>query len=136
MWAKQKHFLNANFCRCSAEVYDQVTHFLQGYIDSEINFNEDRSCTSECGDYRQTRNLHCADETMCAEDKRMNDTTVCNGDIYDCSEMGSIETAVCHTGSDDPLHRYSYIEYSNGQILGQKLANGTCAVLPKVNQPN
>lgn len=115
--------------------YEQVTNFLQGYIDHEINFNDEESCAQNCADYTQTTNHQCADETMCAQNKRLNETTVCNGNIYDCTELEGIDVDVCHTGNADPLRRYSYVKYSNGKIIGQKSTDTTeCVAIPKVNQ--
>lgn len=118
----------------SAHAYDQVTNFLQGYIDNEINFNDEQSCTNNCIDYKKVKSNQCAEETMCAQNKRLNDTIICNGDIYDCIELDAIDVDVCHTGNVDPLRRYTYIRYSNGRIIGQNPTE--CAVMPKVNQSN
>lgn len=108
-----------------------MTNFLQGYIDNELNFNVEDTCTNNCADYTKTKNIHCADKTMCAENQRQRDLTVCNGDVYDCQEMDSIDIDVCHI--NDPIRRYHHLRYSNGEITGLKPSQDEpCAAQPKV----
>lgn len=115
----------------TANSYDQVTNFLQGYVDNELNFNSDDTCTLNCVDYTKTKNYLCAPETLCGDTKNVQERNlaVCRGDIRDCVDLGDIDVQVCHTAS--PVRRYNYIEYSNGHSIGSKLSSG-CESLNKV----
>lgn len=98
--------------------YDQLTNFLQGYIDNELNFNDEDTCSNNCEDYTKTKNIQCANKTLCAEVDKHRDLTVCLGDVRDCVEVASIDVEVCHSNS--AIRRYNYFKYSHGKFYGLK----------------
>lgn len=63
----------------------QITNFLTGYVDNEINLNKDGSCWNSCEDYKWAANHRCSDGTFCDQQRRMGHATTCNGTILDCS---------------------------------------------------
>lgn len=67
----------------------QVTNFLTGYIDNEINLNKDGSCWNSCADYKWTKNYRCSDGTFCDQQRRIGHMASCNGTIVDCSYIES-----------------------------------------------
>lgn len=88
-----RHFLEYSRCdiwRCDPNrytvgTYEEVTNFLQGYVDNEANFNPDHSCQSTCENYQLTENHGSFEGTYTYErpDK------VCNGKIVNCEFLGS-----------------------------------------------
>lgn len=74
------------------ESYTQITNFLQGFIDNEVNLNTDASCSSTCSDYRQTKHYHCAAGTLCAE---VSQAPTCNGVVRECEEIDDSEIDIC-----------------------------------------
>lgn len=111
-------------CRVNQEIYDSrfrfLLRFLEGYIDNEINLNEDSSCGKICNDYTKTKHFHCADRTMCADPNPSHalnglreENVICDGIIRDCRDIdvdGDIEV---HFGVVD-VGRYNYIGFNNG----------------------
>lgn len=71
--------------------YEEVTNFLVGYLDNEVNLNEDGTCQNTCEDYRVTKNYRCYDGTYCASkpEGSERDQAVCKGDIVNCEFLGS-----------------------------------------------
>lgn len=47
--------------------FEQVTEFLGGVIDNEVNLNPDGTCQNTCEDYKITKNHICYDGTYCAD---------------------------------------------------------------------
>lgn len=68
----------------AATSYHQITRFIQGYVDNEINLNPDESCKQTCWDYKKTRNHKCGGGTLCADSVAEHQATKCNGTIYNC----------------------------------------------------
>lgn len=69
-------------------IYHQITRFIQGYIDNEINLNADQSCKQSCSDYTNTKNFGCAEKTICAEYAHIDQSsTRCKGTIYNCESI-------------------------------------------------
>lgn len=101
----------------AAESYEQITKFLQGYIDNELNFNQDDTCTNNCEDFTKTEHVRCADKTLCAQNRR-HDVAVCSGSVRDCKELNNDDIQICYGDSD--LRRYHYLKYSNGEQYGLK----------------
>lgn len=118
----------------AANSYDQVTNFLQGYVDNELNLNTEDSCKQNCADYKKTRNYVCAPETLCGEVETHNrPLSVCAGVVRDCVDLGDIDTNICH--ATNPVRRYNYIQYSNAHIIG--LPDQPCEFVSKVSRaPN
>lgn len=98
--------------------YDQVTKFLQGYLDNELNFNDEETCTNKCEDYTQTRHVRCADKTLCTQNRNEN-VAVCSGEIRDCREIDSEDIQVCFA-DNAAVRRYHYFKYGDGQVHGRK----------------
>ncbi|XP_031620531.1 uncharacterized protein LOC116339051 isoform X2 [Contarinia nasturtii] len=102
--------------------YEEVTNFLQGYIDNEVNLNEESTCQNTCEDYKATKNYRCFDGTYCAlkSEGAERDRATCKGKIVDCQFMGN-DLNVCTTPNQFS-RRYDVLHYDNGNILGR---NGT-----------
>lgn len=83
-----------NFSSFSPATYYQITRFIQGYVDNEVNINPDASCSRTCGDYTQTRNYDCQAGTLCGEPHIDKVSTRCNGTILNC-EFIDDELSVC-----------------------------------------
>lgn len=73
---------NSNFFTANAR---QITNFLRGYVDNEINLNRDGSCWNTCPDYEFARNYRCFNGTFCHENIIGEADRVCKGTIIDCS---------------------------------------------------
>lgn len=101
----------------ATEGYAQVTKFLQGYVDNELNFNQEDTCKNNCEDYTNIEHIRCADKTLCAQNRRQ-DLVVCSGQIRDCRQIPSDEIEVCYT--DNTIRRYHYLKYSDGKVHGNK----------------
>lgn len=94
-----KHLLetsNRDIWRCdpnhySVGTYEEITNFLQGYVDNEVNFSPDNSCQNTCSDYRVTENYGCYDGSYCAQKPigPERDRIVCKGKVVDCEFIGS-----------------------------------------------
>lgn len=125
MWAIKVKIIFA------AHSYDQVTNFLQGYVDNELNLNTDDSCTQNCVDYTKTKNYLCSPDTVCGEtDTRHRHLSVCKGNVHDCVDIGDIDTKICHAA--DPVRRYNYMLFSNNELVG--LPDRPCEVVSKVSE--
>ncbi len=46
---------------------NQITRFVQGYMDNEANFNEKNSCRQTCADYTLTKNHNCFNGSYCSQ---------------------------------------------------------------------
>lgn len=64
--------------------YEEVTNFLQGFIDNEINLNDDQSCTQTCTDYVEAKQYGCHNDTLCARNDVAEKVNVCKGTIRNC----------------------------------------------------
>lgn len=87
---------NRDIWRCdpnhySVGNYEEVTNFLQGYVDNEVNLNPDGTCRNTCDDYKVTENFRCYDGTYCAQKPEgpERDRVKCNGKVVDCQFVGS-----------------------------------------------
>lgn len=80
--------------------YEEVTNFLQGYIDNEVNLNADGTCQNTCEDYQATENYRCYDGTYCEQktEGAERDRARCNGKVVDCQFVGA-DLNVCTTVS-------------------------------------
>lgn len=67
----------------------QLTNFIQGYVDNEINMSPDESCGAHCRDYKLTWNFDCKNNTICATNYYDHNKTRCNGFIRDCDYFGT-----------------------------------------------
>lgn len=80
--------------------YEEVTNFLVGYFDNEVNLNPDGTCQNTCEDYRLTENYRCYDGTYCAmkPEGAERDRATCKGNVVDCQFLGS-DLNICSTVS-------------------------------------
>lgn len=66
-------------------MYNQITRFIQGYVDNEINLNPDQSCRQTCSDYSMAKSFGCAKDTFCGDYQHIDQaSTQCKGTIYNC----------------------------------------------------
>lgn len=76
------------------ESITQITNFIQGYVENEVAFNRDGSCTKSCSDYQRTRQHSCRNSTLCAVNYLDKNKTRCDGDIRDCRFIES-DMTIC-----------------------------------------
>lgn len=88
----------------------QVTNFLRGYIDNEINLNAEGSCSGTCSDYKFARNYGCSNGTFCYEQQKVGEADpICRGTIIDCNFIDD-KMEICPSVSGRN-RRYEYINY-------------------------
>lgn len=76
-------------------IYHQITRFIQGYVDNEVNLNADKSCKQTCSDYTSTKNFGCAEKTLCKEYSHIDEASIrCKGSIYNCDFVDD-DVTVC-----------------------------------------
>ncbi|XP_015041040.1 uncharacterized protein orion isoform X2 [Drosophila pseudoobscura] len=92
--------------------YDEVTRLLQGYIENEVDLNNEETCRETCSFYQSTRSEGCYKDLYCARQPR------CSGRLYNCQFVDS-DMWVCPSPKNS-TRRYEYIEYENGRTLGQR----------------
>lgn len=66
---------------------NQITHLLDGYIDNEVNLNNDDDCTRTCPDYKVTQNFGCYKGSYCQMEEQS--FARCRGTIVDCKFIES-----------------------------------------------
>jgi Domain of unknown function (DUF4803) len=107
--------------RCDPDVhiqddtYTMFTGLMQGYIENEVDLNNDNTCRENCGHYQLTESFTCYKDLYCARQPR------CSGKLLNCRYVDS-DMWICPSKSSSH-RRYEYIEYENGKILGK---HGTC----------
>lgn len=69
------------------ETDNQITHLLDGYVDNEVNLNNNDDCTQTCSDYTITRNYGCFKGTYCEKEEQAFST--CKGTVVDCQFIES-----------------------------------------------
>lgn len=85
--------------RYTVGTYEEVTNFLQGYLDNEANLNPENSCQSTCEDYTVTENYGCFEDTYCAlKPEKERERAICKGKIVNCEFLGS-DLNVCSSVS-------------------------------------
>lgn len=110
--------------------YEEVTNFLQGFIDNEVNLNIDQSCTRTCFDYVETKQYGCHNDTLCGRNDVATKVNVCKGTVRDCRFIES-DVEICPSVSwlgmkityflNKSLYNLrSYIFYFISQILNKK----------------
>ncbi|BFG02404.1 uncharacterized protein DMAD_01914 [Drosophila madeirensis] len=92
--------------------YDEVTRLLQGYIENEVDLNNEETCRETCSFYQSTRSEGCYKDLYCARQPK------CSGRLYNCQFVDS-DMWVCPSPKNS-TRRYEYIEYENGRTLGQR----------------
>ncbi|KAH8312100.1 hypothetical protein KR044_009410 [Drosophila immigrans] len=103
--------------RCDPEkhvhkvTYEEVTRLLQGFVENEVDLNNDESCSQTCPDYQNTTTMGCFDQKFCSQQPK------CSGRIHNCQFVDS-DLSVCQS-PESSNRRYEYIQYSNGQRFGE-----------------
>ncbi|XP_059061468.1 uncharacterized protein LOC131854370 isoform X3 [Achroia grisella] len=92
------------------ETYEQVTRLLQGYIENEVDMNDEGTCRENCAYYTLAQNHGCFKDQFCIKQPK------CKGRIIDCQYVDS-DMWVC-PASERSSRRYEWIEYENGRTLG------------------
>ncbi|KRT84564.1 hypothetical protein AMK59_354, partial [Oryctes borbonicus] len=109
---------STHFWRCDPERYVkgenylEITQLLQGYIQNEVDLNPDGTCRENCGYYQYTKSYSCFQNLYCRQQRR------CKGKIFNCQYIDS-DMWICPSAPSTG-RRYSYVEYENGRILGNK----------------
>ncbi|KAG4078104.1 hypothetical protein HA402_002155 [Bradysia odoriphaga] len=108
-------------CDLSSQTYDdpryQITNFLEGIVDNEVNLNPDNDCKKSCSDYTTTKSYGCHEGTPCDKEPQ-NTKTRCNGTLYDCDFIES-DMSVCFT-ENYSNRRYTNIVLGSGKKLGSE----------------
>ncbi|XP_063233330.1 uncharacterized protein LOC134537042 isoform X2 [Bacillus rossius redtenbacheri] len=98
------------------ETYVQLTQLLQGHVQNEVDMSTESTCRENCAYYSYAKSHGCYQNQFCSQQPR------CNGRLIDCRFIDS-DMWVCQADKASD-RRYSWIEYENGRVLGQK---GTCS---------
>lgn len=116
-----------NFFMCDAEkqvegiTYITLKKFLQGHMENEVDMNSQNSCKDSCQSYKVAEPHSCFKSLFCAKQP------TCNGRLFDCTFYHA-DSWVCM--SNDANRKYDWIEYEDGQLLGNK---GQCVNKIKVD---
>ncbi|XP_055324714.1 uncharacterized protein LOC129579092 [Sitodiplosis mosellana] len=101
----------------------QITNFLQGYIDAEVNLNAEGSCALTCADYQNTKHFTCNSDTLCAGLRPENRSMIgCKGRVRGCHGLDD-SISVC-PAEGNVGGRYKYVKSNTGLKLGN--ATTTC----------
>lgn len=65
------------------ETYITVTRLLQGYIENEVDMNNDNTCRENCNAYQFTESYSCYKELFCARQPK------CSGKLLNCQFFDS-----------------------------------------------
>lgn len=69
--------------------YTEIVNFIQGYIDNEINFNREDTCSKQCSDFKHVDYHICRNSTLCILNYLDKNKTRCDGDIRSCEFIES-----------------------------------------------
>lgn len=69
--------------------YTEIVNFVQGYIDNEINFNREDTCSKQCSDFRHVDYHICRNNTLCILNYLDKNKTRCDGEIRSCEFVES-----------------------------------------------
>jgi hypothetical protein len=94
------------------ETYVMFTGLMQGYIENEVDLNNDNTCRENCGHYQFAESYTCYENLYCARQRR------CSGKLLNCRYVDS-DMWICPSKTSSH-RRYEYIEYENGKVLGKK----------------
>lgn len=133
-------FITSIFHNQFVAIYHQITRFIQGYVDNEVNMNEDKSCKQTCSDYTNARSFGCAEKTMCSDYGHIDEASIrCKGTIYNCDfvDDGVTVCPVINALARSNLayfivdcfsyqalqklntRRYDYVHFGNGKTFGK-----------------
>ncbi|KAI8035940.1 uncharacterized protein LOC128256687 [Drosophila gunungcola] len=89
------------------KTYDRVTRLLQGFVENEINLNQEQNCWSKCGDYHDSRSFGCyqPEEELCGQQP------ACKGRLYNCNFVES-EMSIC-LSPNNSSRRYEHIAFND-----------------------
>lgn len=73
-----------SFCHLLSDSYTEITNFIQGYIDNEVNFNQEGSCKETCSDYQLVEKPVCRNNTLCILNYLDKNKIRCDGKIRSC----------------------------------------------------
>lgn len=79
---------NSSFL-CVSVSYTEIVNFIQGYIDNEINFNREDTCSKQCSDFKHVDYHICRNNTLCILNYLDKNKTRCDGDIRSCEFIES-----------------------------------------------
>lgn len=104
--------------------YTEIVNFIQGYIDNEINFNREDTCSKQCSDFRHVDYHICRNDTLCILNYLDKNKTRCDGDIRSCEFIESNmrvcpNVSIVHV-SLTKLHFHSSISYLFFCLFGGK----------------
>lgn len=74
--------------------YTEITNFIQGYIDNEVNFNRDDTCLKQCSDFQHVEYHTCRNSTLCQLNFLDKNKTRCDGTIRECTFIES-DMTIC-----------------------------------------
>ncbi|KAK3909359.1 Mycobactin import ATP-binding/permease protein IrtB [Frankliniella fusca] len=92
--------------------YEQVTRLLQGFLVNEVDLNGEQSCKENCAFYNYAEPYGCFKDLYCAQQPW------CFGRLHNCQYFDS-DLWVCPS-TNITRRRYDYLEFENGQVLGEK----------------
>ncbi|CAH0564544.1 unnamed protein product [Brassicogethes aeneus] len=96
------------------KTYEEVTQLLQGYVQNEVDMNNEGTCRENCAEYKYTKSYGCYKNLYCRQQRN------CAGKILNCKYYDS-DMWICPAS---PLsgRRYEYIKYESGEVLGRETA--------------
>lgn len=108
---EQKEFNKFKLLKISAPADSQeITNFIRGYVDNQINLNSESSCWGTCSDYKFTRNYDCYNGTFCDEQRKIGEADpICRGTIFDCSFIEE-KMEVCPSVSTDSVFSFFFLK--------------------------
>ena len=65
------------------ETYEALTKLLQGYVENEVDLNNDETCKENCAAYQYTENHGCFKDLYCSKQTR------CSGKLLNCQFIDS-----------------------------------------------
>lgn len=80
--------------------YTEITNFVQGYIDNEVNFNREDTCSKQCDDFHRVDYHVCRNNTLCILNYLDKNKTRCDGEIRNCQFIES-DMRVCPNVSNE-----------------------------------
>lgn len=80
------------------ETYITVTRLLQGYIENEVDMNNDNTCRENCAAYQFSESYSCYKELFCARQPK------CSGKLLNCQFFDS-DMWICPSVSKKKKHK-------------------------------
>lgn len=84
------------------ETFITVTRLLQGYIENEVDMNNDNTCRENCAAYQFTETFSCYKELFCARQPK------CSGKLLNCQFFDS-DMWICPSVSAKS-HKAAYVK--------------------------